>query len=281
MITVLLQGRTGNNLFQYAAGRCLAHERGTSLRLDASWMTPSDAAQARHLTRLPLEAEFVRRAPNLKKAFRKLSGMGPASLHRGNVFREPERAPGFLSGLSKLPDGTLLDGFFQCSHYASGIEAQLRREIDVCTVALPAIAGNLLSDIENSNSVSLHVRRGDYLSIPGTQCLPDDYYEKAIAHLRMCYGNLSFFVFSDDLTWCRKHFSGSEFTYTEIPESQIDPLIDLRLMAACKHHIIVNSSYSWWGAWLNPSSVKTVIAPERWMTKLPSSRIVPPEWILL
>jgi hypothetical protein len=281
MITVLLQGRTGNNLFQYAAGRCLAHRLGTTLRLDASWLPPGDASQARHITRLPINADFVSRIPNIKRAFRKFSGLDPTRLHRGHVLKEPDPPMGFIPTLQDSPDGTLLSGFFQCSQYADGVEAELRNELDLSSIALPTSALKYLRQIETSTSVSLHVRRGDYLSIPGTQCLESNYYEQAVAHFRAYHEDIRFFVFSDDIQWCREHFKGEEFTFVEIQESMVDPMFDIRLMSSCSHHIIVNSSYSWWGAWLNPSSVKTVIAPERWMTKLPSSRIVPPEWILL
>lgn len=187
---------------------------------------------------------------------------------------------GYIPTLQDSPDGTLLSGFFQCSKYADGVELELRNELDLSLIALPNSALKFLTQIGTFTSVSLHVRRGDYLSIPGTQCVDLTYYEQAVSHFQAYYADIRFFVFSDDIPWCRKHFKGEEFSYVEIQESLLDPMLDLRLMAACQHHIIVNSSYSWWGAWLNPSPKKQVVAPRMWMKATPSSKIVPAEWLL-
>jgi hypothetical protein len=281
MITVLLQGRTGNNLFQYAVGRRLAIERDTTLRLDASWIPASQIRQIQQITDLPLQAEFIRHSPLLKRMVRKLTGRDPGSLHHGPVFREPQGVGGYLPEVLLQPDGVLLDGFFQCPQYADGISAELRRELDLSSIAMPPAAIALQRRIEASPSVSLHVRRGDYLALPGTQCLADNYFELAIEFMQSRHEGLRFHVFSDDPAWCRQRFKGPEFCICDLPGIQDNPLLDLCLMTACQHHIIVNSSYSWWGAWLNPNPEKAVIAPKMWMTRMPASRLVPESWKLI
>lgn len=280
MIHILLQGRTGNNLFQYAAARQLSVRHGTGLELDLSWEGP-DVAQIRQLERLPIQARIVRRWSPLKKATRRLTGKGPEFWHRGPIYRDRGPESGFHPKVLTLPDHTLLTGFFQNEGYFSPIAALLRQELSLAAVPLPDASARTLDLIHDRRMASLHVRRGDYLKIAATRCVPDDYHSKACTYLQERIAGLDFLIFSDDIAWCRKRFTGREFHFCDHPESAHDPFHDLKLMAACDHHIIANSSYSWWGAWLNPSNDKHVVAPDMWMTALPSSAVLPSELIRL
>lgn len=277
MIRILLQGRTGNNLFQYAAARALAIRHSTNVVLDAAWAPRSQLAQIRQITRLPLQASYQCSLPAAKLALRKISGVGPEKLHRGPVYKEKS----FIYDpiFADLSDHSLLVGFFQNPNYFRGIEHQLRSEIDLSKLKIPENAMRLEDAIRSKPTASLHVRRGDYLNIGTTQCLADNYHQNAIRILQDQQPDIRFCVFSDDINWCRQQFQGNHFIFADFPESASDPFIDLRLMAACNHHIIVNSSYSWWGAWLNPNSKKTVISPARWMSNLPSENVVPSSWM--
>ena len=276
MIRVILQGRTGNNLFQYAAGRALAIRHATTLELDLSW-AGADAAQIRQLERLPIQAQIVTRWSPLKKGIRRLTGKGPEFWHHGPIYHDRGES-GFDPRGFNLPDRTLLTGFFQYPDHAAAIETNLRKELDLGTIAVPADSSRKLDEIRESLSVSLHVRRGDYLNIHATQCVPEDYHERAIRHFQDQYEGIHFHVFSDDLAWCGERFRGPQFFITDLPTGHSDPFHDLKLMAACKHHIIMNSSYSWWGAWLNPAKDKQVIVPRMWMSRTPTSTIVPYKW---
>jgi len=277
MIHVILQGRTGNNLFQYAAGRALAIQHKTGLVLDGAWADTRHARQFEHLLRLPIQARYERRFTLTKRSLNKAFHIDPATLHRGPVFRQLSPIPD--PAFHEMPDGTLLVGFFQSPLYFQGIESVLREELDLTRLVLPTDSLRFEDLLQNQTTVSLHVRRGDYVHITSTQCLAPDYHEQAVQHFRQRFPGVRFCVFSDDIPWCRKQFPGPEFLFCDLPGAHQDPFHDLRLMAACSHHIIVNSSYSWWGAWLNHSLDKIVIAPTTWMRDLSSAEILLPSWI--
>ena len=279
MIRVILAGRTGNNMFQYAAGRALAIKHRTSLVLDGAWADARHARQFEHLLRLPIDASYERRFSRVKRMLRKALSIEPEALHRGSLLKEryPKPDPAFCD----LPDNSLLVGFFQMPFYFRGIEGFLRQELDLTRLILPADSRRFEQTLQSGPTVSAHVRRGDYVEIGSTHCLSDDYHAKALQHYRERIPNVRFCIFSDDIPWCRNQFVGSEFLFCDLPASAHDPLHDLRLMSSCQHHVVVNSSYSWWGAWLNPSAVKTVVAPSMWMTNVPGDHAFPPDWIRL
>lgn len=277
MIRVILQGRTGNNLFQYAAGRALAHRHQTELVLDGAWANEDHARQFEQLLRLPLAARYQRRNTLIKRAGQRLFGRGPAESHRGPVLIES--SPLTPPDLAQAADGSLLIGFFQSARHFAGIETELRCELDLAQLQLSAAPARFEDTLRSRPTISIHVRRGDYLAIGSTQCLGGDYHQRAIAWFRERFEDLRFCLFSDDIAWCRRKFEGPDFLFCDFPDASADPLHDMRLMAACQHHIIVNSSYSWWGAWLNPSQEKQVIAPLMWMKNLNSLLVVPPNWI--
>lgn len=276
MITVLLQGRTGNNLFQYAAGRALADHLQTDLMLDGSWANPAHAAQFETLLRLPLRARYRRNFSVPKRVVQKFLGVRPWQLHHGPVHIES--SPGHDPALLDLPDESYLAGFFQSPRYFESIAHALRADLDLGTITLPPESRKFQDELRNRTTVSLHVRRGDYLAIAATQCLEPDYHDRAIRWFRDRWEGIRFCVFSDDIPWCRSHFHGPDFRFCDLPASTSDPLHDLRLMASCHHHVIVNSSYSWWGAWLDSSPDKSVIAPPLWMNGLSSEQFVPEDW---
>ncbi|EGR2249898.1 alpha-1,2-fucosyltransferase, partial [Vibrio parahaemolyticus] len=121
--------------------------------------------------------------------------------------------------------------------------------------------------ITSVNSVSIHVRRGDYLNSPALSGLaPLWYYRNAIKHLEENTNNPTYFVFSDDIQWCRDNLALSNAHYIDWNIGE-DSYKDIQLMSLCKHNIIPNSSFSWWGAFLNENSDKIVIAPETWGNK--------------
>lgn len=278
MISVLLQGRTGNNLFQYAVGRALADRLDTDLTLDGSWAPPKLAQQFESIFEFPLRACYRRSGSLPKRVLRKVAGVKPTQLHRGEAF--VEKSTGFDPAVMSLPDGTLLMGYFQAPDYAGMIEEALRVDLDLKAITLSESGRRLEDLLCERPTVSVHVRRGDYLGIPSTQCLAANYHQRALDWFRARMENLRFCLFSDDIEWCRQTFQGPEFIFSDVGDTQL-PLQDLRLMATCSHHIIVNSSFSWWGAWLNPCQRKRVLVPETWMAKLQSFAVVPEDWTII
>lgn len=279
MIRVILQGRTGNNLFQYAAGRALALRHRTELVLDGSWADKIIERQFRHLLRLPIQATYERRHTWFKRITRKIVGIGPASFHLGPVFIDDTYVT--RPDLHHAPDNAMLIGFYQSSDHFSDFSDTIRNELDPSHIQIPGKSFLFEEQLRSKTTVSIHIRRGDYLNIGTTQCLDNDYHERAIQYLQQRFENLQFCVFSDEIDWCRSRFSGSEFLFSDFKDAALDPLHDIRLMSSCSHHIIANSSYSWWGAWLNPKAGKTVISPAIWMTGVPANGIIPSDWVQL
>lgn len=158
-----------------------------------------------------------------------------------------------------------LAGYWQVHQYADAVAPQLRKELQLRQSA----QGNnrrLLDRIDAAPiSISLHVRRGDYtLAAQGNIALPLDYYRRAIDFMRRRWADPLFFVFSDDIAFARENLPPAIRTVFVEGNDDFSSYEDLRLMAACQHHIIANSSFSWWGAWLNPNPAKVVVAPRHW-----------------
>lgn len=277
MIISLLQGRTGNNLFQYAAGRALADRLKTDLILEGSWADPELERQFRAILRFPLRATYRRRFSIPKRILHRYLNRGPEFWHSGKIHRET--GAGADPELERLSDGTLLFGYFQSPHNFESSTEAIRRDLNPDAIDLEEAGKGLLEQIRPATTVSLHVRRGDYLRIASTDCLGGDYHDRAVAWFRGEYPGCRFCVFSDDIPWCRQRFAGPDFFFCDLPGSARDPLQDMILMSKCHHHIIVNSSYSWWGAWLNPSTDKRVVAPGEWMKGMESGQVVPRDWV--
>lgn len=296
MIIVKLMGGLGNQMFQYAAGRALALRHRTQLKLDLSFL---NSAQAGHTHRVfllnsfPIIADiassseisfvehqinkpFVRRLMDLMK--RKWPGQNfTILLDYDNVINRRF----FTAG-----ENTILSGYWQSEQYFIDVARQIRAELSP-REPVDVLNCCLLDQINKINSVSVHVRRGDYVnnhkinSIHGVCSL--SYYNQAMEFIAQEVQEPHFFVFTDDPEWTRKHLI-TQYPTTVVDHNSVErPHDDLFLMSACNHHIIANSSFSWWGAWLNRKISKIVIAPKRWFA-LPTHAaegLVPQEWVRL
>ena len=295
-VATQLLGGLGNQLFQYAAGRALAQRLRARLVLDC---TPRHA-QFRPivLDRLAIDAEIVRKATG-KPRHRYFRIGGPLGRQLTDVFHDCFRRsyriddhPFSVFGerrlftydptFETLSGSTYLIGYWQSYRYFEDAAEQIRHEV---RPAHPPSNENRmwLSRIEACNSVCLHVRRGDYLGGKADSpvvCGPS-YYRDAMQHVGRFLATPKLFVFSDDIPWCRSAFAGNDVAFVDVngPDDAVD---DLRLMAACRHHIIANSSLSWWGAWLAHHPEQVVIAPQPWLPGAESDRdLLPPHWIKL
>lgn len=285
MIIVKLQGGLGNQLFQFAAGLALARRHATPLKIDTSFLKADPLG---HYTKRELELnvfdlelkeateEDLKRFPlHENRYIRKLKEWVPFSF---NTMVFNERGHHFNPYFSKLPANTYLNGYWQSEQYFKPVSPELK-------TVLKFKPGNVLSDpelekrITDTNSVSIHVRRGDYVSLNSANtfhgiCGPD-YYQKAIS---LFPADATFYVFSDDLEWCRENLhSGQSMEFIKTPNAYTD----FYLMHKCRHHIIANSSFSWWAAWLNQNPEKKIIAPSRWFASAATPDIYPENWIKL
>ena len=286
-IFVRLIGGLGNQMFQYAVGRALALRRGVDLVLDVSAFG-TYRLHAYGLHHLSIKAQVGRSGEESESWARRLV---PRFARRVFPSIEPgvyrERSLAFDPEVLSLPDGVCLDGYWQSEHYFKDSEYLIRSELSVRT---PASEENLraLEKIRNCEAVSIHVRRGDYVVDPHTNAVHGvcelEYYQKAVSYIaNRCQHAPHLFVFSDDPEWIAENFKLPYETTLVRHNGANTGYEDLRLMSACKHHVIANSSFSWWGAWLNPSPTKIVVAPRAWFRSpsLDSSDIVPDGWIKL
>jgi hypothetical protein len=279
MIIVILQAGLGNQMFQYALGRSLAVKRGTKLMLDTSWYEKAQevggvSRRAYELGPLDVIENFWQ--PTLvNRALLKAFGHG--------IFTDDPEPYVFHPEALELPNYSRLFGFFQNERYFKDIRDIIVKEF---TLKAPPTGRNqeLLREImANPQSVSVHVRRGDYVTSQtasakhGTKGL--EYYQKAVTAIKKQAPKPTFYVFSDDPEWCKDNLKlDGPTTYVDNNTYGGD---DMRLMRACRHNIIANSSFSWWGAWLNTHPDKIVVAPKQWLNNadMDTSDAVPQEWI--
>ena len=283
----------GNQLFQYAAGKYYAQQHGAQLRLVID--PPKRAVSHGHprpflLSELCIVAPFAETSAqdsfvlSQRRSLRSLVSLSNRLRHI-QVFRESfsERHT-FQPALPVKPATELLYlvGYWQTHHVVDSIADQLRTELAFRNPPRGAANRDMMAKIANcDDSVSLHVRRGDYtLAIEGNLALPLEYYTRAIAYFRERLANPTFFIFSDDIPYMRQHLSSDLQAVFVDHNDEAAASEDLRLMSACRHHIIANSSFSWWGAWLNPNRDKLVFAPRYWHLKPDSfyPDLLPPAW---
>lgn len=265
MIRVLLEGRLGNHLFQIATGLALAMARGVVLVLDAS-LLPCVRNQADFEALPALQFRFPRHLASVRtgRLVRRLTGRSPHEWRPGRVLAEA--SPDYDGRCAAAAAGVTLRGFFQNERYFSPVAAEIAGWFDL-SPWLGSAAGAARDAARHQNSVGVHVRRTDYLRpehhvfhVCGAA-----YYRRAIDRMRRRLGEARFVVVSDDPAWCRKHLAASDIHVCEPPGGPFPMLADLAVFSACRHQIIANSSFSWWGAWLNPNPGRVVFAPDRWM----------------
>lgn len=172
------------------------------------------------------------------------------------------------------------DGYWQSEKYFKNIEKEMRKEF-IFPEFTEKQNTEIFEKIEKMNSISIHIRRGDYLNHPlYSNICSIEYYEKAINYVKNKIEGPVFFIFSNDIDWCKENFSFEEAYFVDwnIGEKSFR---DMQLMSSCKHNIIANSSFSWWGAWLNNNLDKIIIAPSKWLNdeRVDIDDIIPEGWI--
>ena len=272
MIVARIIGGLGNQMFQYAAGRRLASTHHTVLKLDISEFKDYSlhdyglsAFNTKELFATPEEVKLFKEpeSNSLKKKFKKLLRR-PSKL---GITHIREKQYNFDQKILSMPDSVYLDGYWQSEKYFSDIADIIRNEF---TVKFPQTGKNLelAHQITSCESVSLHVRRGDYVTDAKTNTIHGtcnlEYYKCCLENLTRKVRHPCFFIFSDDPEWAEKNLKMTHpatFIGHNGPEKNYE---DLRLMSQCRHHIIANSSFSWWGAWLGQHQDTIVYAPNRW-----------------
>ena len=251
MITVRLMGGLGNQMFQAAFGMAL-QARGKNVQLDKTMLTEPNREYA---------LEFF-------KVF-------PLGLPEEPYIREI--GVPFNKGMLQSPDPSTLVGYWQSEKYFTDIASEVRRVFST-TPDQSRISQDYAQQIHRSISIAVHVRRQDYVGLQHYHgMLPLSYYESAIEMIQERVLGTKVFVFSDDREWCRENFS-PEYAIVD-GTSKYE---DLYLMTRCKHAVVANSSFSWWGAWLGDyQTERIVIAPKNWFVKedIEERDIAPERWV--
>ena len=281
MIRIVLLGRTGNNLFQYALGRVLAEKHGVPLVLDGSWFNSNGWAEVSNFLKLPIKARVVRRCSIGARALLKITHKHYWEYRGVPVLRESTADQSFDLRFLDAPADCMLFGYFQTPLYFGGIAGALRAELNSLITGAVRIPEELHTKLGVANAVAVHVRRNDYLDHPILQVCDTGYYQKAMRQMRARVPDARFFIFSDDPRWCRGEFRETDAEVMDPRQGSANPLHDLHLMSLASHQIIANSSYSWWAAWLGEKPGQQVILPDRWYAhgmKAPIHEKCLPHW---
>ena len=289
MIQVILQGGLGNQMFEYATVYALARKQETPFALNLSYM---DVFAQKQWCR-PYELSAF--ALHSKACFTHKHRFAVRILGRLRLFCRKHHRTHCGSYYFDVADKSLMKTksailFDYCADYHTfdAYREDLLKEFDFA--AQPNTQNQaLLDEIKKTNSVSVHIRRGDYLNETNKQMFftPSvEWYKRAMEMIEKYVNAPHYYFFSDDIAWVREHFADiPNATLVNINHGK-DAYNDMRLMSACRHNIIANSTFSWWGAWLNTNPDKIVIAPARYYNNPADissyvEKMIPKEWIVL
>lgn len=285
-----MDGGLGNQMFQYAMGKSFAERNHASLLLDTSLYQSKEMHNGFELEHVFGISVRIASKSEIKallrwkatKLVRKILNKKKFSFLRGHNYHH-ENELNYNESVLTLPCNSYLEGYWQSESYFKDIEGIIRADF-VFRKPLFGQNAEIADKIRISNSVSLHVRRGDYVAnhsihFPCTI----DYYNQAIRYIDSHLSNPVYFLFSDDIEWARENLLINADYYFINNNVGIDSYNDMHLMSLCDHHIIANSSFSWWGAWLNSCKDKMVIAPKRWFhaDAFAPHDIIPKSWLTM
>ncbi|MBN1696631.1 MAG: alpha-1,2-fucosyltransferase [Spirochaetales bacterium] len=275
MIITHIKGGLGNQMFQYAMGRALSLRLKTNLKLDLSWYERNNNKSQYGLHIFSMDVDTAARKeieafagnfrnPVLKKINRMINKYLPVPRKRF-IIEKKDKA--FDPAMLAINDQVLLEGYWQSEHYFKDAEMELRKDFSFSINPLKT-QKEILHKIASMNSVCLHFRRGDYYQNIKTEKIFGtcgiDYYVQAVRFIASRIKDPFFFIFSNDLDWVKSNFKIDFPMHFMYPVSHDATFDDFYAMSHCKHFIIANSTFSWWGAWLSKNTKKIVIVPRRW-----------------
>jgi len=285
-VILKLNGGLGNQMFQWALARMIEETTDMEVYLDMSYF------QKRYAR--PFELGIFRLEPKLIED--KLTKLKLEIIWRLRALLKWEEFLGitlyseakfnFDPSITRIKPNTFIEGFFQSELYFKCIEKKLREDF-VFAKFPDGVNSRLRNEITSENSVSLHIRRGDYVQkkryqdVYATCSL--DYYKRGVELIAQKHPNPIVFIFSDDIPWVKKNLKlPYECVYVSHNTGE-NSYEDMRLMSLCKHNVIANSSFSWWGAWLNTNPEKIVVAPQKWFNdeNIIQTDVIPENWMRL
>ena len=294
MIISKLIGGLGNQMFQFAAGHALAKRLNMQHRIDIILLNKYKSHNGYQLNQI-FDSNFeiasyfelfgLLKLKTFSVVYESVDKVDPYLFKPKNrIFREYSH--NFINEFKNINSECYLSGYWQSTKYFEDVEQDLRKIFSFKN-DLKGLNKSYEIEIKNTNSVCVHVRRGDYITNLNAAKFHGicemDYYNNAIKLISNSIENPTYFIFSDDVEYVKSNFSYLK-NYTIVHNNQgSESYNDMRLMGMCKHHIIANSSFSWWGAWLAGWKEQIVIAPKIWFagSDEPVRDIYKPEWILL
>lgn len=284
---IKFNGGLGNQMFQWAFARALEKNAGIPSFMDMTYFSRNYArpyeldnvftAEVKKIKgffpELMLESLW-----KLRKEFNKKKFLGIY------LYEEPHFE--FDRNVFKIGKNAFIHGFFQSEKYFKNVEKEIKKDFKFKSV-LSLQNQDFLEKISSVNSISLHIRRGDYVQKKKYQKLYAacslEYYKRGVEYIAQKFENPTLFIFSDDIDWAKENLKLPYKNYFVSHNIGAKSFEDMHLMSACKHNIIANSSFSWWGAWLNNNPQKIVIAPQKWFNdeSINQSDIIPEKWIKL
>lgn len=291
MIIVRIYEGLGNQLFQYAYARAISLSTNQKVFLDAR-ETGSRACEKRYTPRkyylsnyrivLPICTNVLHFYPYINGTDQILEIMQNLSVHGCLPYKFfKEDRPDYNETLVDLKGNWYLQGWFQDSRYFQKYESIIKKEI------VPKNRIKIRYDLKNilkmRNTVSVHIRRGDYKKVSNA-VLPINYYNNAMEYMRNNIDLPYWVVFSDDINWVKENMDFGTRCYFLDKKDHLQDYEEMMVMSCCKNHIIANSTFSWWGAWLGRNKNKIVIGPDRWILNRVfdyDENILPEDWVRL
>jgi len=290
MITIRLKGGMGNQMFQYALGIQLSTLLQTNLQLDLSSLLdrskgPDFVYRNYDLDIFKLRTNFVTspdllakmasfKSARLTRWMRKKAEKGKILVKEKHFHFQPEI-------IAAPQNDAIYEGWFQSPLYFNKVQKQVKTAFTFEDAILPA-SKEIFDNINNSNAVCLNVRRTDFLKVDTLNATNQAYFDRAAKRMGEQVDQPVFFIFSDDMEWCREHIKPGFPTHYIGHEHKGRKFGNyLQLMKACQHFIIPNSSFAWWAVYLNEHDKKQVIAPKNWFTddSIHTEDLIPDGWI--
>lgn len=295
MLKIKFQGGLGNQMFQYAFMKTLERLLNEKMYIDLTEYKMSKCHNGFELfnvfqlkdENLNINSEYSVLKKFILKLKRSLNKRCKKFFKNGiKIEEDTNKILNFenIKKETKKHSDIEFIGYWQSEEYFIHIKDEIL-EIFTFKNKLDKENEDILEKIKNSNSVSLHIRRGDYLKYSDIYVIQDkNYYVSSIEKIKEKIENPTFFIFSDDIDWCKNNLVdilGENYYFVDNNKDE-KSYIDMQLMSNCKHNIIANSSFSWWGAWLNRNEDKMVIAPKKWYKEgfhVSTKHLIPKKWI--
>ncbi len=289
MIITKLKGGLGNQMFQYAVGRSFGVKYNDETKIDITGYDDpryvlANTPRTYRMYSFNLKCDIANNEEIIKNKYpfgifsKALRFINYRVFKNGSIV---DYKPTYFKNKH-----TYIDGYFQSEKNFINVKEEIRKEFKIKKELETEVFVSEKSKIDTNNSVSVHIRRGDYVNEKNTNAYhgttPHEYYIKAIETINSKVKNPIFYFFSDDIDWVKKEF-GAEDNYVFISNPKLQDFEELMLMSYCSHNIIANSSFSWWGAWLNDNPNKIVIAPKKWVNVEPNPHpnILPETWLTI